>query len=49
MIKLILGTDMIKHKEILDELQKYVSIFDFNNKDHMSAVKNYTIILKLKL
>ncbi|CAF0709845.1 unnamed protein product [Brachionus calyciflorus] len=39
MVKLILATDMAKHKEILEELKRYVSNFDFKNKDHMEALK----------
>ncbi len=39
MIKLILATDMVKHKEILDELVRYLPNFDFDNKDHTDAVK----------
>lgn len=38
MVKLILATDMAKHKELLEELQKYVNNFDFKNKDHVEAV-----------
>jgi len=38
MVKLILGTDMAKHKELIDELQKYVSNFDPKNTVHMEAV-----------
>lgn len=38
MVKLILATDMAKHKELLDELQKYVPIFDFKIKEHVEAV-----------
>ncbi|RNA26068.1 high affinity cGMP-specific 3 -5 -cyclic phosphodiesterase 9A-like isoform X2 [Brachionus plicatilis] len=39
MVKLILATDMAKHKEILAELEEYVASFDFKNKDHMNALK----------
>ena len=38
MVKLILATDMAKHKEILDEMQRYVEVFDINNKEHLDAV-----------
>ena len=38
MVKLILGTDMAKHKELIDELQKHVSNFDHKNTIHMEAV-----------
>ncbi len=38
MVKLILATDMGKHKELLDELQTYVPTFDFANKTHLDAV-----------
>lgn len=38
MVKLILATDMAKHKETLSELEEYVADFDFKNKDHMNAV-----------
>jgi high affinity cGMP-specific 3',5'-cyclic phosphodiesterase 9 len=41
MVKLILATDMAKHKDILEELQSYISNFDFNNKNHMDAVSFY--------
>lgn len=44
MVKLILATDMAKHKDILEELQRYVSDFDFKNKDHLEAVYLYYII-----
>ena len=38
MVKLILATDMAKHKDILEELQSYIPNFDFSNKNHMDAV-----------
>lgn len=41
MVKSILGTDMAKHKELLDELQKYNFNFDFKNTQHMEAVKHF--------
>lgn len=44
MVKLILGTDMAKHKELLEELLKYVPNFDFKNSSHMEALK--TVIIK---
>lgn len=41
MVKLILATDMAKHKEILDELIKYVPNFDFKKKEHLESVIKY--------
>jgi high affinity cGMP-specific 3',5'-cyclic phosphodiesterase 9 len=38
MVKLILATDMAKHKDLLEELHHCVDKFDFNNKAHMEAV-----------
>lgn len=38
MVKLILATDMAKHKDILDELIHYSSNFDFKNKEHLESV-----------
>lgn len=39
MVKLILATDMAKHKELLEELQKYVPKFDITNRDHLESVR----------
>lgn len=41
MVKLILATDMAKHKEILDELLSYVPNFDFKNKQHLESVSQF--------
>lgn len=38
MVKLILATDMAKHKELVDQFQKYLPSFDFNNRDHLENV-----------
>jgi hypothetical protein len=38
MVKLILATDMAKHKDLLEELQSHVDDFDFKNKDHLESV-----------
>lgn len=44
MVKLILATDMAKHKEILDELENYATKFDFKNKEHLeSVIESYCI------
>ena len=38
MVKLILATDMAKHKDILDDLKRNVPDFDFKDKEHMDSV-----------
>ena len=38
MVKLILATDMAKHKDILDELCSYIPKFDFKKKEHLDSV-----------
>lgn len=42
MVKLILATDMAKHKEIMDELVSYLPKFDFKKKEHLDSVKLIT-------
>lgn len=39
MVKLILATDMAKHKELTDQFQKCLNDFDFKNKEHLEIVK----------
>ena len=38
MVKLILATDMAKHKDLVDTFQKYLPVFDFKNRDHLENV-----------
>ncbi len=38
-VKLILATDMSRHKEIIDSFRKILDNFDTSNPDHMESVK----------
>jgi hypothetical protein len=44
MVKLILATDMAKHKELTDQFQKCLNGFNFKNKEHLEIVKFLKII-----
>lgn len=45
MVKLILATDMAKHKEIVDQLQSFVPVFDKYNREHLDSVRQKATIL----
>ena len=38
MIKLILATDMAKHKDIYEKLRDFVPVFSFENQEHLDTV-----------
>jgi len=38
MIKLILATDMAKHKEIYEKLRDFIPVFSFENQEHLDTV-----------
>ena len=46
MVKLILATDMAKHKDLVDQFQKYLPTFDFKNRDHLENVNYFYSISK---
>ena len=49
MVKLILSTDMARHKELIEQFQKCLkSDFDFKNKEHREIVKINKIYSYLK-